>query len=79
MMQIKAYVSGQLQDAISTRKSNTIEFRVITAKNQERHISQQIEIVTNPKGQLTRLEGTIQDITERKEQENKIRHLAFFR
>lgn len=72
------YVGRQVRKAVKTKTTATIEFRVITSKQQERFVSQHIETVKNHKSQLTSLIGTVQDITERKEQENQIRHLAYY-
>jgi diguanylate cyclase (GGDEF)-like protein/PAS domain S-box-containing protein len=74
----KAYVVEQLQNVINTKEPTTFECRVITATNQQRFISQQVEPVKDYKGNLISLIGTVQDITERKEQDNKIRHLAYY-
>ncbi len=41
-------------------------------------VSQQIEAIVNHQDQFVGLTGTVQDITERKTQENKIRYLAYF-
>lgn len=72
------YVSKHLQGTIKSKVAATIEFRIVTAKKQERFVSQHIEVEENHKGEIIRLIGTVQDITERKEQENKIRHLAYY-
>jgi diguanylate cyclase (GGDEF)-like protein/PAS domain S-box-containing protein len=72
------YVRQHLRKAIKTKKAGTIEFRIITSRKRERFVSQQIETITNHKGLLTGLTGTIQDISERKDQENKIRYLAYY-
>ncbi|MEQ1485465.1 EAL domain-containing protein [Methyloglobulus sp.] len=72
------YVGRQVRKVVKTKMPATIEFRVITSRKQERSVSQNIEIVQNNKSQLIALIGTVQDITERKDQENKIRHLAYY-
>jgi predicted signal transduction protein with EAL and GGDEF domain/CheY-like chemotaxis protein len=72
------YVGQHLREVIKTKEAANIEFRIITSRKQERFVSQQIEAVENHKSQLTGLIGTVQDITERKDQENKIRHLAYY-
>jgi predicted signal transduction protein with EAL and GGDEF domain/FixJ family two-component response regulator len=62
------------------RKSRTvrmIEYRIVTAEGQQRFVGQQIEGIENAKHELIGLTGTIQDITERKNYENKIKHLAY--
>jgi diguanylate cyclase (GGDEF)-like protein len=72
------HVWQHLQKAAKTKEATVIEFRIIDSKKQERFVSQQIEAIENHKAQITGLIGTIQDITERKHQENKIRHLAYY-
>jgi diguanylate cyclase (GGDEF)-like protein len=72
------YVNRHLKKVIKSKEAVTIEFRIITSKKQERFVSQQIEAINDNKAQLTGLIGTVQDITERKNQENIIRHLAYY-
>ena len=72
------FVGRNLANAIKTKGASDIEFRIITANKKERYVSQHIEAVADHKAQLTSLIGTVQDITEFKAQENKIRHLAYY-
>jgi diguanylate cyclase (GGDEF)-like protein len=72
------YVSHHLAKVIKSKGTNNIEFRIVTSTKQERYVSQHIEAVENHKTQLTSLIGTVQDITEFKAQENRIRHLAYY-
>ncbi len=72
------YVLRHLRTIIKTKKAATIEFRIITSTHQERFVAQQIEPLLNHKADFIGLVGIIQDITERKEHENKIRHLAYY-
>jgi diguanylate cyclase (GGDEF)-like protein len=44
----------------------------------ERFVSQRVETVYNHNAKLTGLVGTLQDITEKKVQEDRIRHLAYY-
>ena len=73
-----AYVNRCLRKAIHAKTADTIEFRVVTASQRERYVSQQIEPVLDERARLVGLIGTVQDITERKKQENKIWHLAYY-
>ena len=73
-----AFVSNKIKEIIEHKKATDLEFRIVTAKKNERFVTHQIEPVENPQQQLTGLIGTVQDITERKEQEIKIRHLAYY-
>lgn len=72
------YVKRKIRNVIRTKTANDIEFGIITTKGQERFVLQHVHAITGSKRQLKSLVGTIQDITERKEQENKIRQLAFY-
>lgn len=72
------YVGKHLANAIKTKGASDLEFRIITSGKKERYVSQHIEAVADHKAQLTSLVGTVQDITEFKAQENKIRHLAYY-
>jgi diguanylate cyclase (GGDEF)-like protein len=72
------YVEQHLREIIKTKKAANIEFRIITSANQERFVAQQIEPVIDHTSKLIGLIGTVQDITERKDQENRIRHLAYY-
>ncbi|CAG7855773.1 putative signaling protein [biofilm metagenome] len=72
------YVKRSIRKAIRTKTANDIEFGIVTTGGKERFVLQHIEAITGNKRQLISLIGTVQDITERKEQENKIRQLAFY-
>jgi len=74
----RPYVGQYIRKVIKTKEAANIEFRIITSRKQERFVAQQIEAIENQKSQLTGLIGTVQDITERKDQENKIWHLAYY-
>lgn len=71
-------VRDMLQKVINTKEPATTEFLIITSENQERYVLQRIEALVNRQAKFTGLVGTVQDITERKDQENKIRHLAYY-
>jgi diguanylate cyclase (GGDEF)-like protein len=55
-----------------------IEYRILTEAHQQRFVGQQIEAIENYNHELVGLTGTIQDITERKNYENKITRLAYY-
>ncbi|AFI84927.1 bifunctional diguanylate cyclase/phosphodiesterase [Methylophaga nitratireducenticrescens] len=54
-----------------------IEFRIIRLDGTIRHIHQKAFPILNESGELYRIAGTAQDITERKEQEAHIEYLAY--
>ncbi len=72
------YVNRYFIKAMQSKAPDTIEFRVRTAHQQERFVNQLTEPVMDENGNVMGLIGTVQDITERKQQENKILHLAYY-
>jgi diguanylate cyclase (GGDEF)-like protein len=75
----RLYVEEGFDKAIKNHTALTIEYRIITGTSGQQHfIGQQIEIIENQQNQLVALTGTIQDITERKDHENQVRHLAYY-
>lgn len=74
----RLYVEEGFEKAIKNETGLTIEYRIITGTGKQRFVGQQIEIINNQQDQLIALTGTIQDITERKDHENQVRHLAYY-
>ncbi len=74
----RLYVDEGFEKAIKNGTGLTIEYRIITGTGKQRFVSQHIEIIKNQQDQLVALTGTIQDITERKDHENQVRHLAYY-
>lgn len=74
----KSYVQENFEKVINNKKSISLEYRIITSKGQQHFVGQQIEIIENKDRELIGLTGTIQDITERKYYENKIKRLAYY-
>jgi len=74
----KLYVQAAFDEVIKNRTVVNIEHRIVTKTGQQRFVEQQIEMVESPNHQLIGLTGTIQDITERKDHENKIKRLAYY-
>ncbi|MDO8828346.1 EAL domain-containing protein [Methylophaga sp.] len=71
---------GIVEDAISQGKLSgefDIEFRIVRPDGSMRHIHQQAFPIRNDRGEIYRIAGTAQDITERKEQEAHIQYLAY--
>ncbi len=54
-------------------KSYSIDYRIILANGEERIVHAQGEVIFDEKNIPIRMRGTIQDITERKKAEEKIR------
>jgi diguanylate cyclase (GGDEF)-like protein/PAS domain S-box-containing protein len=64
--------------ALKTGGEHGINHRVISERAGLRNIYQQVEAIVDLEGNITQLHGTLQDITERQQFENKIRELAYF-
>ncbi len=74
----RAIVKTKLVETLKTDSSNDITFQILRADGIERVISEHTEAVCNEQGHTVRLLGTLQDVTERKQAEEQIRHLAYF-
>lgn len=60
------------------RDSPEIEFRILAADGSARSVAQQVEIVRDESGEAVSAVGTLQDISERRSAEEKIRLLAHY-
>jgi diguanylate cyclase (GGDEF)-like protein len=74
----RLHVQAAFDEVIKNRTVVNIEHRIVTRTGQQRFVEQQIEMIGSPTDQLAGITGTIQDITERKDHENKIKHLAYY-
>ena len=74
----RLYVEEAFDKAIKNATVLTLEYRIITAIGKQLFVGQQIETIKNQQNQVVALTGTIQDITERKDHENQVRHLAYY-
>jgi PAS domain S-box-containing protein len=57
-------------------KPFSIDFKIVLADGEERTVHMQSEVLFNEKNSPVKMRGTVQDITERKKYEEKIRNLA---
>lgn len=71
-------VKSTIVAAIRSRRGYSIEHRIITPDGTERIIYQEAEVQLGSGYKFERICGIIQDITERRRAEQKIRYLAFF-
>ena len=69
------YVNNAIKEAFKG-KSYSIDFRIILADGEERIAHEQGEVVFDEKNIPIKMKGTIQDMTEFKRAEEKIRNLA---
>ena len=66
------------QSLLEKSGSSSCEYRILFDDGSIRYLQQQSETITNTDNQLLGFSGTIQDITEQKLTEEKIRRLAYF-
>jgi len=57
-------------------KTRSIEYRIVLANGEERVVHMQSEVIFDEKNTPIRVKGIVQDVTERKKSEEKIRNLA---
>lgn len=74
----RVIVKAKLVETLKTGQSNDVTFQILRADGIERVISKYTEAVCDEQGNVVRLLGTLQDVTERKQAEEQIRHLAYF-
>ncbi len=71
-------VARALEATLRGERTFSVDHRVVHADGTLLFLHSEAEIVRNPQGQPSRLTGTIQDITDRKQAESRIRFLAFY-
>lgn len=74
----KKYVTESINQALKKREAYNISFRIVLADGSERFVQEQAEVILSKQGKPARLQGTVQDITNRKIAEDKIQHLAYY-
>lgn len=65
-------VVAQTKEAIKTGEDKRLEFRITTSSGQPKYISSELRGIRNQFGNLTKIFGVIQDITENKEIEKRL-------
>jgi PAS domain S-box-containing protein len=65
-------VIAQTRAAIRTGEDKRVEFRITTSSGQPKYLSSELRAIRNQFGQLTKIFGVIQDITENKEIEKRL-------
>jgi diguanylate cyclase (GGDEF)-like protein len=71
-------LSRSIEAALRGEAPFSLDYRVMLRDGSARHVHAQGEVLCNDEGTPIRMSGTIQDITERKEAESRIRFLAFY-
>ncbi len=64
--------------AVRREEPYSFDARILVSEGMVRHVHEQAEVVFDDHGTALRLEGTTQDITERKQIEDQIRFLAYY-
>jgi len=73
----REYVDNAIKEAINGNgKTYNINYKIILASGEERIVHAQGGVIFNEQNLPVRLRGTVQDITERKKAEEKIKKLA---
>ncbi len=74
----RARVEHAIWQIIENQSGRRLEFRWITFEQREIYLSFDAWVDKDPHGQLRSLTGTMQDITERRQAETRIRTLAYY-
>ncbi|MBC8212184.1 MAG: EAL domain-containing protein [Gammaproteobacteria bacterium] len=67
-----------INESIDKHTPYNFSHRIILPDGSQRIVHEQAEIILSAEGKPVRLQGTIQDITSRKQAENQIQHLAYY-
>ena len=68
----------ELREALSESRPMSLEHRIVLPSGTEHIVHQQGEVLRGENGSADRISGTTHDITERRQAEDQIRHLAFY-
>ena len=71
-------VDAAVKDALATNKKISIDHRIIIAAGATRYVHTEAEVIDDRSAHPLWVTGTVQNITERKLQEQRIRALAYF-
>lgn len=74
----KDYVQDEIKAAMDGKKPFCIDYRIVLPSGEIRYVHEEAKDIYGEKGKSVRRVGTVQDITERKEDEKKIENLARF-
>jgi len=71
-------VESAVAQALKHKSKYSVDHRIILPNKTVRYVHEQGQVLTDKDGNPVRMTGTVQDITDRKEAEDKIRHLAYY-
>lgn len=74
----RAEFQGAIQGLSEGRSIADFEYRVLTADNYERYVRQHAEALLDDNGGVLRISGTVQDVTEQREAEEKVHYMAYY-
>lgn len=74
----KKYVKKTVKLALKEKRSYSIDYRISRPDGSECTVHEQTEVIFSDDGELIRMQGTLQDITKRKQDEEQIFHLAYY-
>jgi len=74
----KELVSAAVEEALAKNKPYSIDHQILLPDGRERFVHTEAEVIADKNGNPVRIAGIMQDITERKESEKRIRNLAYF-
>jgi diguanylate cyclase (GGDEF)-like protein len=74
----RALVAKWFCDALATGQVSNVNYRIVRRDGSPQYIRQQAEAILNESGRVVSLSGTLQDITELRQSEEKVRQLAYF-
>lgn len=69
----QAAIHAWISSCIAAKNPDAVEFRCIRSDGTVRYINGQGELIVDAEGKFLRLSGTVQDITERKQMEDRLR------
>lgn len=74
----KGLVEDWYNNILAGSGGASFNHRILRSDGSERHVLQQVEAILDKNGVVERLYGTLQDISEIRQAEERIQHLAYF-
>jgi diguanylate cyclase (GGDEF)-like protein/PAS domain S-box-containing protein len=74
----KDSVHTAFNEALETKRKISIDHKIMISDGTMRHLHTEAQVIQDRRGRPARVAGTVQDITERKLYEEKIRKLAYY-
>lgn len=74
----KEFFNSALEEALASNKPYSLDHQILLPDGTERFVHTEAEVVADKDGRPVLVTGTVQDITERKQTEERIRYLAYY-